>query len=528
MVATLGWQNLIELRAEEPRRAVVSLEMVLSGNYISPSLNGLPYYNKPPVFNWLMAGAFNLFGSFDEWLVRLPSLLAYLFLGLLCFLGFKKYVARETALIASLAFLTGGELLFYGSVNSGEIDLFYSLLVFLQVFGLFHFYQQKKYGWLFLWSYLFVALGFLTKGLPSLAFQALTLTGMAIAYRDFKLLLSWQHVFGIVLLVAVTGSYFWLYAEQADVWAFLFRQFKEASQRTGAETPIMETIMGTFTFPLRVGVLLLPWSFLAAFFFFKGFFKSLKSNPLILFSALFIVVNIPIYWISGDFKARYLFMFLPFLCLLLSHYFHTKHQDLPKTKKWVFSIFKGLTILLPVLCLASFFWNPMDQVPYAILRITACTMALGAAAWWYLKNSSSLLNLVLVLIIGRLAFNVLYLPARASNTNTAYYTHVIPQLQKITKNKPIYILGKKYTSITDASFGPLHFGDLDITIAPLMAYQVPFYISRQNETILQLVEKPVKGAYHLIMAKRVAKYSDEPLFVLWDDWQKRNYVLVKL
>ncbi|HAD98217.1 MAG TPA: hypothetical protein DCG19_12475, partial [Cryomorphaceae bacterium] len=118
-VAVFGWLGYIELRAEEPRRAIVSLEMYLSGNWIVPQINGWTYYNKPPVFNWLMMLFFEITGSFSEWVVRLPSLLSYLVLGLLHYRYVKQYINQKVALFASLFWLTSADLLLYGSVNTG-------------------------------------------------------------------------------------------------------------------------------------------------------------------------------------------------------------------------------------------------------------------------------------------------------------------------------------------------------------------------------------------------------------------------
>ncbi|MBF97968.1 MAG: hypothetical protein CMI36_03160 [Owenweeksia sp.] len=291
-VAVFGWLGYIELRAEEPRRAIVSLEMYLSGNWIVPQINGWTYYNKPPVFNWLMMLFFEITGSFSEWVVRLPSLLSYLVLGLLHYRYVKQYINQKVALFASLFWLTSADLLLYGSVNTGEIDPFYALVVYLQVIVIFKGFYHQKYWSLFLVSYLLVAVGFLTKGLPSLAFQVFTLLGGAIYFRKFRLLFGWQHICGILLLVVSCGAYLYLYDSRDDVLAFFVRQFKEASQRTGLETEFSDTALQFFTFPLQLVKLTLPWSLFLVFFFKKGFLKTLRQNAFIAFSVVFVLANI--------------------------------------------------------------------------------------------------------------------------------------------------------------------------------------------------------------------------------------------
>jgi 4-amino-4-deoxy-L-arabinose transferase-like glycosyltransferase len=52
--------NIVELRGEEPRRAIVAMEMDITGEYVVPKINGWNYYNKPPLFNWVLAGLFQI------------------------------------------------------------------------------------------------------------------------------------------------------------------------------------------------------------------------------------------------------------------------------------------------------------------------------------------------------------------------------------------------------------------------------------------------------------------------------------
>ncbi|MDZ7847762.1 MAG: hypothetical protein U5L96_13900 [Owenweeksia sp.] len=118
--------------------------------------------------------------------------------------------------------------------------------------------------------YFLLTLGFLTKGIPSLAFQALTLLAMVFYERKWRWLISLPHLAGIALMLALGGTYFYLYGLQDDVMGFLVRQFKEASQRTGLETNAMDTLWQSLSFPLLMAKLLLPWSLLAVFFLKKG------------------------------------------------------------------------------------------------------------------------------------------------------------------------------------------------------------------------------------------------------------------
>ena len=51
------------LAADEGVRSTVALEMILSDNYVVPTLFGEFYYRKPPLYNWLIIAFFKCFGS---------------------------------------------------------------------------------------------------------------------------------------------------------------------------------------------------------------------------------------------------------------------------------------------------------------------------------------------------------------------------------------------------------------------------------------------------------------------------------
>ncbi len=293
------------------------------------------------MFNWIMVLFFKLFGSFEEWVVRLPSLLAFLATAVINFLIVRRFLKTEVALLSSLFFLSSADLLFYGTVNAGEIDLFFSFLVFLQVMAIFWFFEKKQFGRLFLISYLLAAAGTLTKGPPSIAFQALTLLPWFVVNRQWRMLFSWKHILGIVAYSVAVGGYFYYYSFSDDALGFVVRLYKEAAQRTGMEHTFWMTLVGTASFPFLLLKLLAPWSILLVFLFRKDVLKVGRSNPLLLFCGVFILFNIPIYWMSADHKSRYLYMFFPFFCIVLSFFFLNVNSVLDQMEKQYISYFLG-------------------------------------------------------------------------------------------------------------------------------------------------------------------------------------------
>ena len=74
----LGHQPLY---LEEPRRALIALEMIYNDNYIVPTEFGEYYYKKPPVWNWIIIGSYNLFNNYSEYSVRFFSTISFLLMG---------------------------------------------------------------------------------------------------------------------------------------------------------------------------------------------------------------------------------------------------------------------------------------------------------------------------------------------------------------------------------------------------------------------------------------------------------------
>ena len=88
---------------DEGRYAEIAREMLASGDWVTPRLDGLKYFEKPPLQYWLTAAAFSVFGS-GEWGARLPPALGTV-LGLLA-IGYAggRIMSASVGVYAALAF----------------------------------------------------------------------------------------------------------------------------------------------------------------------------------------------------------------------------------------------------------------------------------------------------------------------------------------------------------------------------------------------------------------------------------------
>ncbi len=520
----------IGLRAEEPRRAVLGMEAYLSGNILIPQIHGCPYYNKPPVFNWVLALFFTIFGSFEEWVVRLPGIISILLTGLFTFILVRKHIDTETGFFAAIFYITSADLFFYGSVNAAEIDLFYSFIVFLQVMSVFIFFNKRKYLLMFLISYLLAGLGILTKGLPSIAFQLITLLAVLLYYRKWRLLFSWKHLSGIVLFLVIVGGYFYIYSLKGNVYGFLINLIKESSQRTANEYPLSDILIRLLIFPFQLIKLTFPWILLLMFLFRKNFLKMVKTNRLILFSAIFIIPNIIIYWISPEIRDRYLYMFIPFVMIILA-FFYTEYKD--KNKKlnlWIMRIF-GFIIILIMLFSATFPFidkiNSYTNNPVLISIIFFLIIGLLFAGYCRFREYRMYL-FIIVLIVARIGFNFALLPHFQNISKTAKYINHVENIIEITKDEPIYYTGYIYTKTSDLSLFGYDIEKVTINTPPWLAYQIPYYIVKSNRHILKYEENIIPGQYYLAHEIFANDIDKTVYYRFRDKWTNREMILFRV
>ena len=105
---------------DEPRYARVAVEMHRGGEWVTPTLQGQPWLEKPPLYYWLAGAAFSVLGE-TEAAARIPSVLAVLLLvGTTALLG-----ARLCGSAAGLhaGFVAGTSLLPFAYGRAASMDM---------------------------------------------------------------------------------------------------------------------------------------------------------------------------------------------------------------------------------------------------------------------------------------------------------------------------------------------------------------------------------------------------------------------
>ena len=504
----MGWfLNLgsFPLKLEEPRRALVALEMVLNNEYIVPTVNDVPYYKKPPLFNWALIGSFRLFGDYSEFSIRFVTVCSFIVLVVLVGWVGMRYVSREFGWLLALLTATCVDFLFYATIYA-EIDVFYALITVLGFLSLFHFYQQKNFYALFLGVYLFGALGTLTKSLPSLAFLACSLTAWFLYHRDWKRLFSLSHLSGILLYTGIIGMYLIVYEKRHSLEAYLQTLFHDSSERTLVEQGWSGLFSHLFSYPIEVLKGMLPGSLLLIFFVRKRkeLATTLRENQFILFSAVIVIANFWLYWISPGARLRYVFMLFPFiLAVFLYSYQKFIAHDIIRSR--VFSIVTSVLIGFGgMACLVLPFVPQVKELPW-ILTIS-WTLAAGVAVIFRYQRKrpeNSLICLVLVVALFRVLFDVTVLPVRSKYSDSKQLKDIAYEVAELTK------------------------GDrLCVTEADRMHLLIPFYLTRERQEILACCPELDKGYYYLVDQKAV----DEEQFTVHYGFviKEREYLIVTL
>jgi 4-amino-4-deoxy-L-arabinose transferase-like glycosyltransferase len=495
------------LISDEAIRGTVALEMINSGNFINPTMYGELYFKKPPLFNWIVIGFFELFDSQSEFVLRLPTILALLLFSITSFLFIRRQLGSKVAWFTTLAVLSCGRILFYDSMLA-LIDVWFSWIIFSNFMLIFLFYQKRQFWALFLLSYALTAVAFMFKGLPALAFQAITLLAVFIAGKQFRRLLSLQHICGIILFFGLLALYYLTYLKNLPGKEDLLLStiFSESAKRTAVQYGWWKTVLHLFTFPAEVLFHFAPWTLFALVLFRRGVIKKIREHTFLSYAALIVLANITVYWVSVEVYPRYLFMFLP-LIFAIPFYFVFQMDASSRFRRIADMLILGLAIItalgfafLPqsglikhVECLAS------KSMFFAFLSALLVLMMV-------IYRKTRLMGLVILLFILRLGYNFILQEEKIATART---TEV--------RTKAI-AMGKFIHSRDAAIFGT----------TPL-DYISGFYVTREyGKTLRRQKEGYTYHTYYIIDPSRLEKKPHSLYFNYVQWWESRNIMLIKL
>lgn len=399
---------------DEGIRSLVALEMKLSGNYLAPTLNGAPYYNKPPLYNWVLLGSAQLLGHFGEWPARLTTLFFLACFAWSTYHFNARYLGRLAGISAAFMLLTSGRILFWDSML-GLIDIAFSWLVYLNLMWWYHWGRAQRWRQLFLLSYPLMALAFLLKGLPAVVFQGITVLVALIFWGQLRRqLLAPAHLLGVVVGILVGLLYYTAYAQFVSLEKAFAVLLDQSLQRTPTHFSWQESLLHLFTFPLEQVYHFLPWSLFLGVLFYPQFWRWLQGHEFARYHFWLLVANLPIYWVSVQVYPRYLLMFVPLFntigWLALQEGGWGQRFPFPRLLRFLFLVLTGAAFLVFAAIPGI---ERAHQLPWwGLTAVGGALLLAGIFTQMWRDQARLVLWLAAALLVVRIGFAAMILPFR--------------------------------------------------------------------------------------------------------------------
>ncbi len=379
--ATLNHNALV--RPDEGRYAEIPREMLVSGDWITPRLNGLKYFEKPALQYWMTASAYALFGQ-HEWTARLWSALTG-FLGILMvyFTGSRLYGIRAgliSALVLSSSFLYFA----IGHINILDmgVTFFMNLSLSALLLAQISTTRTAQRNWMLL-CWLAMGLSMLSKGLIGIAIPGAVLIFYSILARDLQI---WKRLHigaGLLVFTVVTLPWFALVSRANPEFLWFFFVHEHFLRYL---TPVSGRVHPWFSFFPIVMLGILPWLLPMLHALRRGWDKETTLNFSASHSENFSANRLLLVWtgfifvffsVSHSKLVPYILPIFPAMALLMGE---RLDQISGKILSW--QLAAALPFALALFALAPLATrSASNEVPYALFAHFVPWIQAGALLW---------------------------------------------------------------------------------------------------------------------------------------------------
>ena len=290
---------------DEPRYAEIPREMLATRDFVTPHLNGVPYFEKPPLLYWANAASLAVLGE-TPFAARLSTRLAGLGTTLLLFLWVRRVYGRTSGLAAAALFLASPLPFTFSRLNltDGPLTFFFTATLFAGWKTLESRRRGRPTAGLSALAGALAAAGFLTKGLIAIVLPGAILVSWAFATRRWRSLSSL--LFGPALPVFLALSVPWFaLAERAHPgvlrFFFVFQHFQRFATNAASRPG-----------PIYYFIVVFVAGFLPALpFFFAGLRRIRREEPETLLFVLWFWLVFVFFTLSRSKLSPYLFPAFP-------------------------------------------------------------------------------------------------------------------------------------------------------------------------------------------------------------------------
>ncbi len=343
-LATLGGRPLFN--PDEGRYAEIPREMLSTGDWVIPHLNGLDYIEKPPLQFWATATAYRFFGV-NEFAARLYTALTALatvaVVGFLALRFWGSDAGWRAAAVLSGMFM----FVVLGQLMTLDMSLSFWMTVSLAGFLLAQQAAGTERRWMLV-AWAAAALGVLSKGLVAAAIPAAVLVIYSLWSRDF---VPWRKLharLGLPLFLIITVPWHWLAALRLNDFLQFFFVHEHFARYL---TPIAERQEPWWFFGLVFLEGTVPWTIPALRVLLSGWRNAAPR---------------------GQFRPTlFLWIWVIFICVFFS-------LSDSKLMPYILPAIPALAVLIAALPVATL---KRDFLATGMLT-TAAALALGAATWF--------------------------------------------------------------------------------------------------------------------------------------------------
>ena len=471
--------------ADEPRYAQVAREMLARHDWITPTLNGTPWLEKPPLYYWQAMIAFAIFGVRD-WVARVPSAIdaSLIVLAVYFFLkklrpGFHLEGALMTASAAGLV----------GFAHSASTDMPLAAMFSLAMLCWYAWWetstQKLLYGF-----YFFLALAFLAKGPIGVLLAGVVIFLFALAAGKPQLILKTLWLPGGFVFLGVAAP--WYIAVQLRNPEF-FRVFilEHNLARFGSDL-YHHTQPFWFYLPV-VALALVPWvAFVAAAMaeVVRAWWAERRAlfetgDALNAFLILWLVIPVVFFSFSRSKLPGYMLPAVPAGPLLVAEYVR-RHIEEDRRPLWLLIAHAMISAALIVPAVAIGYIVIQHRLPWSTLTMVAGAIALVVAIG------------ITVTLTGKLGLRVLYfvtlIPVVLAIT--ALLKIGAPVVDETLSARPIA------RQLASMELKPLPVAVLGVARAT--EYGLAFY---RNQSISRYELKQVPAEQHLLLIPQGARVA---------------------
>ncbi len=335
------WLALVQLPLfdeDEGEYGEVAVEMARSGDFITPTLNGQPFFEKPILAFWLEAPLVKVFGV-HAWVFRLPSLLACLLWMLILGRFARRHWGPEAGALAAL--LCATSLGVTVSAHAAAMDGVLCLLITLAQLDLYRAWKTQD-PWAERRTWLWMALGFLAKGPVAVVVPALT------SFLFYGLHKEWKRWFrsafnGWGWLIFCTLALPW-YVIQYHLMGPRFIEYFLWRENLGRLTGTLQGHGGSVLYYLPV-LLVIAWPHTPLLLKSLGEGWRDRASPLTQFLLLWFATVFALFSLAHTKLPHYLLIGLPPLFLLMAQHRHALKHSWSLWLPWF--LMPALVISLP-------------------------------------------------------------------------------------------------------------------------------------------------------------------------------------